>query len=293
MNQLQVKTVTLEPARIEFNHEEIEKDLVANLKKYQGLTFTEDNAKECKNTIAELRKGKKAVDQYRLKIKKELTAPVTEFENKCKALNKRFDEVINPLIEQHDKFENDRKESKRKTIEELIEYCLEGKELGELYRLQIQIEDSWLTKSKSLKAIEEELLVKIDHLIMQQAKADADKEIIKSTVEVANARYNTNLVDSSYLRVLEYSDVEDVKTQILEDAQNEAISREEILKQESVAPLESITEENFIPLDEVDLVKEETTFFEVYKVTGTESQLDALEEFMRSEDITWEVLKGE
>ena len=92
MNQLQVKTIELEPAKVVFNHEEIKKDLDKSLKKYSGLTFTEDDATECRSTISELRKGKKAVDQYRIKTKKELTEPVAKFENKCKSLNKKFDE---------------------------------------------------------------------------------------------------------------------------------------------------------------------------------------------------------
>src|SRR5690625_2400356 len=96
---LAVKTEVFEPAKIEFNYEEIENTLTENLKKYQGLTFTEKEAAECKKVIADLRKGKRLVDQYRIKTKRQLTEPIKAFEEQCKALNEKFDNVINPLLE--------------------------------------------------------------------------------------------------------------------------------------------------------------------------------------------------
>nr|WP_272932737.1 DUF1351 domain-containing protein [Virgibacillus halodenitrificans] len=294
MNDLQVKTIEFEPAKVEFNYKELEAVLEENLKRYEGLTFTEDDASECKKTIAELRKGKKAVDQYRLKTKKQLTAPVTAFENQCKELNKKFDEVINPLVEQQEAFENKRKEEKRKEIQGIIDHFVDAG-LDEKIASELVIEDSYLAKSKSLKSIEEELKTVADHLVMRYEKAESDKQVIENTVEVANSRYEVNLTTAAYVSLLDHKDVKEIKQQIMDDAQNEIqkqIEREkeakriEKLKAERVErakETESVTEVN------TTSEKDEPTYFELYEVTGTESQLDVLEEFMRNENIEFKV----
>ena len=221
MNELQVKTIELEPAKVVFNHEEIEKDLDKNLKKYSGLTFTEDDATECRSTISELRKGKKAVDQYRIKTKKELTEPVTEFENKCKSLNKKFDEVINPLVVQSDSFEEKRKNEKLAEIHEIIAQLIEYHDLHEKYAVDLVVADNYLTKSKTIKSITEELKTNAEHLETKQDKEAADKENIINIVKLANAEHKLNLTESAYVRLLEFNDIADIKKQVIDDANKE------------------------------------------------------------------------
>lgn len=322
MNELQVKTIELEPAKVVFNYEEIEKDLEQNLQKYSGLTFTEDDATECRSTIAELRKGKKAVDQYRLKIKKELSVPVTEFENKCKALNKKFDEVISPLVEQSDAFEERRRNEKREQVEEIAAQIIEEFDLDEKHAVEMVIPDNYLTKSKSIKSIKEELETTAQHLKTKQEKEVADKELIKSTIEFINNRYGVNLSDSAYIRLLDFKDVKEIKTQILDDGQSEAdkkiqqekrkqeqLEREEKLKQEQleresqepIVPIQKDPEPVYEPVnieqipfsDVIPVETNETSVFEIYHVTGTESQLSALEKFMNENGMTWEVVTDE
>lgn len=302
-NELQVKTITFEPAKVEFNYDELEAKLNENLKKYEGLTFTDDDAAECKKTIAELNKGKKMVDQYRLKTKKQLTEPVTAFENQCKELNKKFDEVINPLKEQHDAFETKRKEEKREKIQTIVDQLIESVELNDNYAAELVIEDSYLAKSKSLKSIEEELSVTAEHLKMKQDKAESDKQIIESTVEVANNRYEVTLSISGYVSLLDHKDVKEIKQQILDDAQNEIqkqIDKEQEAKR--IAELkaekaEKAKQKEAAPVEEVTPAKapdqDEPTYFELYEVTGTESQLEALEDFMKREEIEFKIKEGE
>ncbi|GEM00875.1 putative phage-type endonuclease [Halolactibacillus halophilus] len=286
MNELQVKTIQFEPAKVEFNYKELEAALEENLKRYEGLTFTEDDAAECKKTITELRKGKKAVDQYRLKTKKQLTAPVTAFENQCKELNKKFDEVINPLVEQHDVFENNRKEEKRKDIQEIIERFVDAG-LDKTIADELVIEDSYLAKSKSLKSVEEELKTVADHLVMKREKEEADKDVIESTVEIANNRYGVNLTSAAYIHLLNHKDVKEIKTQILDDAQDEI--QKQVDKEKEEKRIEELKAAKQKETEKVVEEADEPTYFELYEVIGTESQLDALEAFMRNENIEFKV----
>jgi len=121
MNELKIIANNTTPAKVDFNYKEIEEQLNKVLEKYKGLVFTDETVKDCKKTIADLRKGQKSLDDFRKETKKILTESVTVFENDCKVLYKRFDEVIDPLKEQADHFETLRKEEKRKKIQILLE----------------------------------------------------------------------------------------------------------------------------------------------------------------------------
>ena len=98
------------PAVVSFNYAEIDAQLDVTLKKYSGLVFTEKTLKECKKTLSELKKGKKSLNDFRIKTKKLLTEDITKFEDQCKLLSNKFDTVINPISVQADEFEiTDRK----------------------------------------------------------------------------------------------------------------------------------------------------------------------------------------
>src|SRR5690625_910503 len=237
MNNLQVKTIELEPAKVVFNHEEIEKDLENNLKKYSGLTFTEDDATECNKTIAELRKGKKAVDRYRIDTKKELSAPITEFEKKCKTLNEKFDSVINPLVEQSNAFEEKRRTEKREKSQEVLAQIIEDFELDEKYAIELAIEDTHLAKSRSMKSIKEEFEMKAEHLKMKQEKEASDKQSIINQVKLSNAENDLTLSESSYLSLLDYKDVNQITEQITSDVDRE-LERERQAEQRKQEQLE-------------------------------------------------------
>src|SRR5690625_530926 len=155
-NELQVKTTKFEPAVIEFNYEEIEKQLDENLKKYQGLTFRNKEAVECNRVVAELRKGKTMIDQYRIKTKRQLNEPVKAFEEQCKTLNVKFDSVINPLLEQSKEFDKKQREEKLKRVEEIKDQVIADLSITDEIADLITIEDRYLNKSTTLKSIEED-----------------------------------------------------------------------------------------------------------------------------------------
>lgn len=233
MNELQVKTIEIQPAVIEFNHEEIEKELEANLKKYEGLVFSEENATDLRKTIAELRKGKNAVDRYRIDTKKKLNEPVKEFENKCKQLDKRFDNVITPLVEQQKEFEEKRRAEKLKEVEAIRLEHIENYGLAEEYHNQVTIDDSMLTKSASIKQVRDTLEFQVQKLKNEQDKKESDIQLINTTVELANAKNELGFSADAYIRLLDYKPIEEITKQIESDAKNAVAKREkEQLEQE-------------------------------------------------------------
>lgn len=234
MNELQVETLKLSPAVIEFNHKDIEKELQENLAKYEGLTFTSDATSEIRSTLAELRKGKKAVDDYRKAVKKELNEPVKEFESKCKELDRYFDDVITPLDSQLKTFvERERAEKLAKLEGAKNEYIsIHG--LNDEYVDRVEIEDRFLTKSVSLKVASESIEFQVKNLKMEQDKLESDKEVITTTIKLANAENDMNFSIDAYLRLLEFDSVDYIKKQIENDVQKEVSRREEQAKAEQL-----------------------------------------------------------
>lgn len=280
--ELVVRTITFEPAKIEFNFDQLSVILDETLVKYTGLEFTEKSAPECKKTIAELRKGKTLLDTYRKDTKKELTESVTAFENRIKELAAKFDAVINPLTEQADQFEADRKERKRKEIQEIIDALIVEQGLNEKFADWMVIPLDYYNKGTSIKDIKVELTALATSLGVSQDKEAADVEIIKTKVELANAKNGVNLLETPYVDLLmhEYS-INDIVTKINADA--------EILKQrEAVVKVETPVAPN--PNPPKYPVNDAEQFTEKYEVTGTEDQLNALDEFLKANGYTWQLL---
>lgn len=297
VNELAVKTTEMTLPKIEFNYDELAANLEENLKKYEGLTFTESTAKDCRATITELNKGKRLVDEYRLKTKKQLLAPVEEFEDKCKALNKKFDEVISPLKEQADKFEEKRKNEKEKEVNELVMKSIEEHGFDVDFQQLIEFDPKWLNKSTSMKKIQEDIDSQIEQIKLQQQQEQLGKDLIKSHVELMNAKNDVELLETSYVHLAGNTETDEIKRLIEQDAETLVKRREkqkqlekERLEQEHKQREEQEAKQQVkATTNEEEPSQDESLFYEVYKVTATESQLDALENFMRDENIQFEI----
>lgn len=297
--ELQVKTLKFEPAVIEFNFDEIEKQLVGNLKKYEGLTFTEKEAKELNKTIADLRKGKRLVDQYRINTKKQLIEPVKKFEEDCNTLNSRFDEVIEPLLKQSNDFDEKQRNEKLLKVQAIKKTVIEDLQLVDEIAEQLVIEDRHTNKSTTLKSIEEDLHEQANQLLINKNNEKQGLELIKAQVEIANLKHGVTLYESSYIRLAKNGvSLEEIKEVIEKDIK---LMEEDLLKEEETKVTEALEEEKKKRLETAKRMQEsyenekkanqepEEEFIEIYQVTGTEEALDRLEEYMSSQNLTWTV----
>ena len=339
------------PAVVSFNYAEIDKHLDEVLKKYGGLLFTEETVAECKKTIAELKKGKKSLNDFKIKTKKLLTEDITKFEVQCKLLSDKFDTVINPIGKQADEFEIKRKEQKINDIQTIINTLTDERFLEYKYYSQLVITDSMINKGITIKAITAELTKQADLLLSQQSIEEANIELIKSKVGLANAQYGVTLLNNLYLELLgDGKDVTSLVKMINENAEETKIASEEAEAEklaiesrrvERAAKLEAekaeanrVNQERQIALAErraADVAKweaeelakaerldairiedfkmiyqneeakvvmpsprsvethedPEVTDTETYTVTGTEAQLDALENYLNGNVYAW------
>ncbi|NFS06291.1 DUF1351 domain-containing protein [Clostridium botulinum] len=272
MNKLQLKVLENKPAEVHFNFDEISNYLDSTLNKYQGIVVTEETIKDSKKVIADLRKGQKSLDEFRKKTKKELTKSVTDFENQCKELSKKFDEVINPINEQAEQFEEKRREEKKVEVQKVIKLVCELKHVEYL-----PLDDKYLNKSMSLKAIKEDLISIANQMLLEKANRKKNVTLIEGKIDLANAKYGVTMVKEPYVNMLEYKDVDNILTKILEDG--------EALKNKLAdTPKQKTT--SFKPVVQAPK-KNEEIFVDTYEIEGTEKQLDALEDFLNKNNYKW------
>ena len=300
---LVLKVYETTPAVVSFNYQEITNHLDSVLAKYRGLVFTDSTIAECKKTIAELRKGQKSLDEFRISTKKQLTASVTDFEKECKTLHSKFEEVIKPLSEQQDQFELDRREKKRVEIQSTIDALVTEKELNEKFAARLVILEEYFNKGKAIKAIKTELFTLASSLKVQQDKEAQDEDLIKTKVELANAQYQlTNaLRPGAYSMLLSYKSIAEIESLIISDAQEvqelekekaEVLAAKDVAtpKVEDVRIPQTFTAPESMPMTSPVVSEEITT---LYQITGTKEQLLALQGYLDANDLTWDIMPDE
>lgn len=94
------------------NFEEVEAQLREMLKPYETLVISEDDIANGKSVLSRIRKVEKTINDYRIAVKKDFTAPLAAFEEKCKALTAVCYESETNLSEQINKYIEQRKAEK-------------------------------------------------------------------------------------------------------------------------------------------------------------------------------------
>ena len=121
MPDLEFKLTTdLAPVKgmtLEANFAEVEAQLRELMQPYEKLVLSEEDIPNGKNLLARIRKVEKTIDDYRKSIKKDFTAPLTTFEEKCKALTAVCYESETNLSEQINKFTEQKKAEKLARLE--------------------------------------------------------------------------------------------------------------------------------------------------------------------------------
>lgn len=136
---------------IEGNFETLEQQIKVLADFYKGVIVDEDNIKESKKDLADLRKEITAIENVRKDFKKQWMEPYTKFENKCKHLVELLNEPINAIDGQLKEFETKRLAEKRSVVEKI--YSEEVDEYADFIPLDSIFQDSWLNVSTKEKDI--------------------------------------------------------------------------------------------------------------------------------------------
>lgn len=203
---MEIKTINQVPAVINFNFDDVKIVLQEYSKKYRGLVVTEENEKEMVDVKNELGRLEKEIDKYRLDNKKIMEKPIKEFEAKCKDLIEILKNVSDPIREQLNLFEENRKKQKEEEVKILVKNVIDKYGLEDKYAAQLTINSKYLNKGQkendTLKDLEQraELLKNSQDQEKQLQKIKEERiDFIQKTIEKKNKELDLNLKISNFM----------------------------------------------------------------------------------------------
>lgn len=268
---LDVRELTL--GTLTTNALQLRDHIAATLERYTPENYSEGNIDQAKADRALLNKAAKELNDKRIQIEREWSAPFQEFKGIIGETVKmitdgsaRIDAVVKVV-------ESKAKSEKRAAIEELWEQ--KGITLLPLSKIW---DEKWLNKTKRLPAIDKEIGEK---LLKVEADLDALNAVDEEDREVVRAYYLDCL---DLQRALAYSTMLKSNRQRLQE--------EAARKAEQAKVVESTNEENIAPEEVKSTATAEAPeavvpeiFERTIVVRGTREQLITLADFMKAEGI--------
>jgi len=293
--------VTPEAGVIKCDFDSAKKYLDSQLDIYRGMVFTEDSKKDAKNTVAELRKQKKAFSDRVKEVKAEYMKPFDEFQKQANELIGMYDEPVDFINGQVEAFEQKRITEKKQRIadiyQEFIGDMAEKLPLNAIYNIkwenatftEKQIKDeineikaSVKTGIETIKAMQSDIEERvIDSFLV-------DRDIKKAIMAITAHEKNKAEILAREQERLRREEEERIRREEREKIEAERRHQEELRLAEEKAKAEAEHEaiEAFIP---VEVSGDHETVYE-YHITLTEDAKEKLELFMNSVGIEFEIM---
>ncbi len=255
---------------IEFNKEQMLKEVNSNLKKYRGLVFTEESQLgEAKSIRANLNKVVKTIDDERKRIEKEISAPIDLFKDDIKEIINLIKEVNEGIDEQVKAFEVTKRLEKFELIKN---YWNENNKISEI-TLERVFDNTWLNQSKGIEKVKlevQEIISKIE------TEIETLKQFTEEKIEQAELEYE-------YKKSLDLS-----KT--ITDFKNKKKALEEAKlieknKLEQAEELKTVEAEQEIVVEQPKEVNE--MFILRFEIKATREQIIALSEYLMQKSIDY------
>ena len=141
------------PAEISFNFEELKTELSDKVKKYELMTYTDDQIKEAKADRANLNKLKKALNDERIRREKDYMIPFNEFKAKINEIIGIIEKPIAVIDAQIKAADEKKKEAKQLEIGSLFV----TKRFPSWVKINMIQDNTWLNATTSMKQIEDNL----------------------------------------------------------------------------------------------------------------------------------------
>lgn len=153
MIELKVNEIAI-PDAISFNYDEIKLEITETLQRYESMVYSADQMKAAKADKAALNKLRKALNDERIRREREYMAPFMDFKSKINELISLVDKPVLAIDTQVKAYEEQKKEEKRKQIQEYFESECDFPDWLKLERIFVP---SWLNATCSMKTVEGDL----------------------------------------------------------------------------------------------------------------------------------------
>lgn len=264
-----VKTdLSVLPASIEFNAEELKEELAPKLKYYNSLVITEDGIKDAKSDKSKLNKLKAAIEDKRKEIKKQCLAPYEAFEKQCKEIVAMIDEPINVIDSQIKAFDEIRKNQKYVELQEYFEYIGHP----DFVQLDSILNPKWGNSTVKIETLKDEIYSRVKEINSDCA------EIFELYGNSPNFTAITEKFQSTLDKGQTFIYAAALERQLKNSEKPPEIPQEE--------PPEIVPPE---PARQEAVQIEEKLLTGTFTVTCTKSQLIALRDFMKANNINFKL----
>ena len=290
------------PAKIEFNFEEIKAELSEKLTYYNALVVTSDSIKDAKNDKAKLNKLFEAVEDKRKDVKKACLAPYEQFEKQCKELLELIQQPITSIDKQIKVFEDIEQQQKWEQIEAY--YKAEVKELKDLVPLEKIVSSKWKNKGESLESVNngigdtlERIRGELETISTLHSEFEQQiKDVYLNDYNLSKALMEQKRLEERQKQIEEMERQKEERRKQAEEAERKRQEEQQraaqnvsepVIEAKKESPVQAVTEDTPATPTAPITPKYSATF----KVTGTQTQLQALAAFMKKYNINYEVIK--
>lgn len=268
---------------IQWNNDELKAEISKKMQEYKTLVFTEETIKDAKKDRADLNKLKNAFDDERKRIKKLCMDPYNRFESQVKEITSLIEEPIRLIDSQIKEVEQQKKEQKRKEVEELF-----GSIGFQLFVTLDKIwDEKWLNATVSLSKIEEQMKSRMYQIGEDVATIQRLPEFSFEAMEVYKSTLNLSMAIQEGQRL---SDIQKRKKE-----HEEALARKKAEEETRMPDFVPENTSEFVdtsPVPDANVIErgDESSSQEVspeeliqldFRVWGTKEQLMALRNYMK------------
>lgn len=283
MNQMEIITTTdLEaiPKVIEWNHEELKKELKSQLEVYKNLVVSADAIKSAKSDRANLNKLATAVEEYRKDVKRRCLEPYNELEAKCKEIVGIIKEPIEAIDTQVKAFEEQEKGEKYKTLKEFFDSKVG--DMADTIEFEKILDPKWSNRTKKIEELKGSLEDNIDRVreeidYLEQTYSDAPYKtaIIEEYMQAYSKSKAIVLATTLEFRYKQEQKKKRAAEEALKASQQkqEAQTQPEPVPKETAQPVQQAASE---PVGKIS-----------FAAIGTRKQLGSLVEYMKKNGIRY------
>lgn len=270
------------PQVIETNGEELKAWLTEKVQSYNSIVVTPETIKAAKDDKAKLTKLRTALEERRKEVKRQCMAPYEDFERRYKELLALIDEPIGKIDTQIKALDEQEQQEKFTKIGQYFQEIT--KDLGFSLVLDKIIDQKWRNKTNPIEKICNALFERVEGI-----RADyAELQEYYSDSPHYTAIMNTYMQGYDKACALAYAAALIQQEQRRQEAQR-AIQQPVREPEPTPPPAYEPTPEP--PVQQPVQAQNEPRITGVFRVTGTRQQIIALRDFMRANQIEFQIVK--
>lgn len=272
------------PQVIETNGEELKAWLTEKVQSYNSIVVTPETIKAAKDDKARLTKLRTALEDRRKEVKRQCMAPYEDFERKYKELLALIDEPIGKIDTQIKALDEQEQQEKYNRVKEYFGCCMASSmDVPIDVDFDRILNPKWRNKTMKADALEKEIYDTLCRIC---------NEVQELNSYYANSPHYTAIMNT-YMQGYDKACALAYAAALIQQEQRKQAqkSAQQPVREPEPTPPPAYEPTPEPPVQEPVQPQNEPRITGVFRVTGTRQQIIALRDFMRGNQITFEIVK--